>query len=463
MTEQARFSELDDWLAWLETLHPREIDLGLDRIREVAQRLGVLTPKATVLTVGGTNGKGSCIATLNAFLLDGQHSVGTYTSPHIARYNERIRINGHPASSESICRAFAAIDAAREDISLTYFEFGTLAALWLFEEAGLEYWCLEVGLGGRLDAVNIVEPSVSIVTSIALDHEQWLGDTRELIAVEKLGIARPGGVLISSEPDLPKLAADTLAELACTSYFLNEQFSLSQDGEATSITLHRDTPITFRISASDIHLPETSVACAVQALSVVGLQPSQEVFERVVRQLHLAGRFERLWHNEVSIILDVAHNPAALARMASSLARKGIRRVAVVVAMMSDKKISSALTHIAPVVEHWFCAQINDMPRSAKSEDLANIVAQLGVPAKQISACASVAEALQDALDLAHADAPLGAATEKSGGTIDAETPVPASSLEPSTNDAQRDLHVLVVGSFFTVADAHRYLSQHRL
>ena len=198
-----RFTTLDDWLRWQETLHPKAIELGLDRVRTVLHRLQPEALPFAVITVGGTNGKGSCLAFLDAILRAAGYRVGAYASPHLLRYNERIRVDGVEADDETLCRTFARIDAARGDISLTYFEFGTLAALERFREAGVEVAVLEVGLGGRLDAVNVVDADAALVTSIALDHTDWLGPDRDSIGYEKAGIYRPGRPAICADPDPP--------------------------------------------------------------------------------------------------------------------------------------------------------------------------------------------------------------------------------------------------------------------
>lgn len=192
------------WLAWQESLHPTEIELGLERSRAVAERLGVLAPAATVLTVAGTNGKGSTVAMLDTTYRLAGYRVATYTSPHLLRYNERIKVAGLPVDDDLICDAFAQVDAARGDTPLTFFEFGTLAALVIFAAAGLDIMILEVGMGGRLDAVNIVDPSVAIIATLDIDHVEWLGNTREAIAREKAGIMRAHTPAVCSDPEVPQ-------------------------------------------------------------------------------------------------------------------------------------------------------------------------------------------------------------------------------------------------------------------
>ncbi|HEY1077238.1 MAG TPA: Mur ligase family protein, partial [Fontimonas sp.] len=199
----AESRSLADWLSWQEKLHPRDIALGLGRVGEVARRLGLTEQAPPTLTVGGTNGKGSSAHLAALIYQQAGYHVGLYTSPHLLHYNERVRINGQLASDADLCRAFTAIDKARGDVSLTYFEFGTLAALWLFREAQVQVQVLEVGLGGRLDAVNILDADVALITSIGIDHQDWLGDSRESIAREKAGIFRHGRAAVVAEPDPP--------------------------------------------------------------------------------------------------------------------------------------------------------------------------------------------------------------------------------------------------------------------
>ncbi|HET6396761.1 MAG TPA: Mur ligase family protein, partial [Pseudoxanthomonas sp.] len=195
--------DLQQWLAHIERQHPKAIEMGLERVREVAARLGLARPAAQVVTVGGTNGKGSTVAFVEAIARAGGWKVGAYTSPHLLRYNERVRIDGADAGDAALAAAFAAVEAARGDTPLTYFEYGTLAALWLFQRAGLDLAVLEVGLGGRLDAVNLVDADVAVITTVDIDHTEWLGADRESIGREKAGIARPWKPLVLGEVDSP--------------------------------------------------------------------------------------------------------------------------------------------------------------------------------------------------------------------------------------------------------------------
>ncbi|MDD5036629.1 MAG: Mur ligase family protein, partial [Methylococcaceae bacterium] len=203
-----RYTKLDDWLLWQETLHPKSIDLGLARVRKVYQALRPIESPRLTITVGGTNGKGSCVALLDAMLRAQGYRVGAYTSPHLLRYNERIRIDGECAEDTILCEAFERIDHARGDISLSFFEFGTLAALEIFAAASLDVQILEVGLGGRLDAVNLIDTDAALITGIDIDHQDWLGETRDAIALEKAGILRPGKPAVCGDPNPPQALLD---------------------------------------------------------------------------------------------------------------------------------------------------------------------------------------------------------------------------------------------------------------
>ena len=234
-----RFSTLDAWLSWLEQCHPSEIDLGLSRIGQVYQRLAAFPSASTkVITVAGTNGKGTCVNSLSFLLKQTGAAVGAYTSPHLLHYNERVQINGQPVSDDQLCEAFAAIDAARGDISLTYFEFGTLAAFYLFAQAQLDYWVLEVGLGGRLDAVNILDADIAVITSIALDHEAWLGNDLMQIGLEKAGIMRDGKPVIVASLDYPASIDEKISQLNCPAFYLGQQFGFQEEKQSDAWQLY---------------------------------------------------------------------------------------------------------------------------------------------------------------------------------------------------------------------------------
>lgn len=342
-------ASLHAWLDYQQRLHPNAIELGLERVRAVAARLGLIDADRVTLTVGGTNGKGSS-ATLAALIY--QHAgyrSGLYRSPHLLRYNERVVIDGVEASDAALCRAFAAIEQARGELALTYFEFGTLAALWLFAEAGVQVQVLEVGLGGRLDAVNIVDADAAIVTNIGLDHQDWLGNGREAIGFEKAGIFRSGRPAIVVDPAPPQSLLRHAHEQRAVLRTLGTDFSYMQHDDGAG---WRWQSVQRVLDA----LPLPGLRGAAQLRNAAGvlaaidaLQPRLPVAEAAIRaalpQLRLAGRFEnrgRWW-------FDVAHNTEAAEVLADNLAQLlPDRRPWLVLGMLSDKPVENVVRALAP-------------------------------------------------------------------------------------------------------------------
>ena len=218
-------SNLQAWLAHISRVHPREIELGLERVQCIADAMSLSKPPK-VITVAGTNGKGSVVSVMESFLCNAGVQVGSYTSPHLHRFNERIRLQGFPCDDDFICEALSRIDAIRREVSLSYFEFATLAALWIFQRKRVSVALLEVGLGGRLDAVNILDPDVSVITSIGLDHQDWLGDNREEIGLEKAGILRQESIFVCGDPDPPLSVVRKARELSCISLYQGQEFGI---------------------------------------------------------------------------------------------------------------------------------------------------------------------------------------------------------------------------------------------
>ena len=358
-------SPLAAWLSYLEQLHSKPIDLGLDRVSQVAARLDVLRPAPFVFTVAGTNGKGTTCRTLESILLAAGYRVGVYSSPHLVRYTERVRVQGGELAESAHTASFAEIEAVRGDISLSYFEFGTLSALWLFKQAQLDVVILEVGLGGRLDATNMVDADVAVVTSIALDHTDWLGPDRESIGREKAGIFRAGKPAVVGEPDMPH----TIAEVA---------------QEKSAQLLQRDVAWHYEVGAqswrfrdaqgelSDLPLPQVpqpNAATALAALRASKLAVSEQAIRDGIERAILPGRFQ-IVSESPRLILDVAHNPHAAGYLAGRLAalpKSG--RVLAVVGMLHDKDISGTLACLEPVVDSWYCAHLEG-PRGATAEQL---------------------------------------------------------------------------------------------
>ncbi len=375
-----RFQTLDEWLEWQADLHPSAIELGLGRVSAVWQRMHSKPLPATVITVAGTNGKGSCVAMLDAILRAGGYSSGCYSSPHLLRYNERIRINGAEASDEQICDAFERVDQARADISLTYFEFGTLAALHIFAAARPEILILEVGLGGRLDAVNIIDPDVALITSVGLDHMDWLGETRELIALEKAGILRSGRPAVCGDPDPPHTLHHYAEELGVPLHLLGRDFRYQA----------RDAVWDWqgnRLAFSDLPRPALpgnfqlqNAAAVLATLEVLADKHplSAEAVAEGLRQVRLAGRFQEI-AGPISLILDVAHNPAAAQVLADTLKETPCQgRTLAVFAMLADKDIDAVASIMAPHIDHWYLGAVADR-RAASAQELQQRLTRLGL------------------------------------------------------------------------------------
>ena len=371
-----RFDSLPEWLDWQQTLHHSEIDLGLPRVRSVAQALFDLPTDYPVITVAGTNGKGSVSAYLHAMLAAAGFKTGVFTSPHLQAYNERIQIDGKPVSDEQLVAAFARIDAARAHTSLTYFEFSALAALLLFDEFVVDCAILEVGMGGRLDAINIVDADVAIITNVALDHVQWLGTDREQIGAEKAGIMRSGKAAICGDRDPPasllKHARETGARLKC----LGRDFDCIRDGE------------TWIYQSADAFLgglPLPGLAGAIQidnaAVAVAALQELGERFPVAIGHLHkglkeafLPGRIQRVGQDP-EWILDVSHNPAAARVLADWLAAtRANGQTLLVFAMLEDKDAAGVARVLAGNVDAWFLGSLAGS-RALSARDLQKRIA----------------------------------------------------------------------------------------
>jgi len=364
-------SPLATWLYYLEHLHTQAIELGLDRIRQVALRLDLLKPAPFVFTVAGTNGKGTTCRTLETLLIAAGYRVGVYSSPHLVRYTERVRVQGKELSEAQHCASFAEIEAGRADISLTYFEFGTLSALNLFRQAQLDVVILEVGLGGRLDATNIVDADVAVVTSIALDHTDWLGPDRESIGREKAGVFRAGKPAVVGEPDMPHSIAVVAQEKGAQLLQRNRDWSWHAQAESWSL---RDA----QGELNDLPLPQVplpNAATALVALRVSGLEVSEMQIRASLPLAMLPGRFQTISESP-RVILDVAHNPHAAGYLASRLATLPKRgKVHAVVGMLHDKDIAGTLAALAPMVDAWYCAPL-DGPRGASAEQLLDVLPQ---------------------------------------------------------------------------------------
>lgn len=414
---------LDQWLHTIESLHPSEIDLGLERLRIVAQRMGLDRPGKTVITVAGTNGKGSTVAMLEAIYIAAGYTVGSYTSPHLMHYNERIRINGQMVSDQTLCASFERINRERAEVSLTYFEFGTLAGLQILEDAQVDVALLEVGLGGRLDGVNIVDPDIAVITSIGLDHQDWLGDTRELIGREKAGIFRSGIKAVCGDLDPPTSVLEEAQRLGTKLLLQGRDFQYEQraeqwtwqgqgvDGEA--YTLH-DLPV----PALDL----INASSVLQVVQCAGVPVEAPAIVQALASVSVPGRFQRvIGPSNRTIFLDVAHNPHAGLLLAQKLKKlrqnaefKGAIRV--VLAMMQDKDHIGYYKVLESECDFWYIAAFAQ-PRCANAVLLAEKL-------------------------------------EVAGASISGQFDTVSSALWRACSDASADDVILVTGSFMTVTDA---------
>lgn len=396
-------TSLPSWLTWLEQNHPREIDLGLERVSIVAKRMSLLVPTATVVTVAGTNGKGSCVTATASLLRAAGFSVGVYTSPHLIHYNERIVVNGDSVSDTEICIAFNAIFSACQQtdelasypISLTYFEYGTLAALEVFRRRGVTAMVLEVGLGGRLDAINIIDPDVAVITSIALDHIDWLGDNREVIGFEKAGIMRAGKPVVCADFSPPDSIAAYADQLGAQLQLIEHDFGYAESDDTwmwwSGETRFTDQPLP--------QLPLPSVAAAVQVATILGINLATIDAFNSLSQLRVPGRFQRLQWREREVILDVAHNPAATAYLLSRLQQSNLlpRPIHAIVAMMSDKDRVESLANLRGVVTNWYLADLSFIPRAATTSQLQQTLAEMNQTAHFVGSVAECLSAAHDA------------------------------------------------------------------
>lgn len=444
-------SSLDAWLKHLENLHSREIDMGLDRVRAVAQRLKLplnfeqritnsKQPTHQVMVFSGTNGKGSTLALTESMALAQGLTVGSYTSPHFLNFNERIKINSQPVADAVITQAFSRIEAARltppeATISLSYFEFATLAGLLVFQAAGVDLWLLEVGLGGRLDAVNIVDADLAVLVTVAQDHADYLGADLEFIGHEKAGTFRQDRPVVLGSKNLPDSVFLVAEQLDCQVFQLGEAFQRSPNadkgwawqgiGLTVNLGVEEQVPIYLTHLPSN-PLPPDNAATAIQALLLLRPDLTEQAIKQGLANASLTGRMQR----EGAWLLDVAHNPEAANYLASRLAEQGktehfkSKRLGLV-GMMADKDIHATLLPLLPWVDAWVVTSL-PLPRAIKADSLANLLLSLGAKVLLVDS--------DDQGDLAFA-------TAKQQLQIDYD-------------------EVLVMGSFFTLAQVLRHLQQ---
>lgn len=380
---------LTDWLNWQETLHLSEIELGLERIGKVARKMGLMQPPFTVITVAGTNGKGSCVALLESILRKQGFKTGTYTSPHLLRYNERIALNGEAAKDSIICDAFESIDTAREQTSLTYFEFGTLAAMTCFFRQQVDVAILEVGLGGRLDATNVWDADLAIITGIAIDHVSWLGDNRESIAIEKAGIMRCGKPVVCGDPDPPATIADEARRKKAHLFQLGQHYSYKPNGEdhwewcwLTSMQSDKHCRIYPKPALSG-HFQLNNAATVVTGLHLLDQQlpVTEQSIRQGLRSVTLPGRLQLLSTNPHWLI-DVAHNPQSAEQLAHYLIQNPVSGdQPALFSMLEDKDIEQVVQLMKSLINEWHLVELSGN-RSLTNRQLSDRLKKAGVTAE---------------------------------------------------------------------------------
>lgn len=363
--QPSQSSCLDDWLCYLEAIHPATIDMGLERITQVAEQVGLLESFSKIILIGGTNGKGTTARCLEALLLNQGFSVGTYSSPHLIRYTECVRVNGVELDEQYHIDAFKQIDDTRGDTSLTQFEFGTLGALSIFKRCNVDYILLEVGLGGRNDATNIVMPVASVITTIDLDHKAFLGDTRESVGYHKAGIFRANKPAIVGDFNIPDSVTDYGTEIAAKMVLANKDFHFTQL-ESQFRWQYFDNDWYF----DNPNIPAQNVATALTVLATLDLLPSFESVQCCLSEIQVEGRFQQLSTFPL-VYVDVAHNPESaryLATKLQHLRQKGFK-IHALAAMLADKDKASVLKTLTPYVDRWSLASLHG-PRGERAENL---------------------------------------------------------------------------------------------
>ncbi len=419
---QPKPTTIQEWLVYIEALHPKSIAMGLDRVQAVASKLSLI-PSFPIITVAGTNGKGSTCEMLSRIYSEAGYKVGCYTSPHLIRYNERVRVNHQEVSDQDLCMAFEAVEAARGDIALTYFEMGTLAAMWHFCRANLDVVILEVGLGGRLDAVNIFEPACAIVTTVDLDHMEYLGETREKIGFEKAGVFRANKLAICGDENPPESLLNYAETIGADLKLINRDFQVKKTGQGWQ---YSDEALVLQLPvlglAGEFQLANAACAiCTVHHLKYI-FPVSQANIHAALGAVRLTGRFQQV-QSKPQIIVDVAHNPHAATSLAQNLQSTPCAgRTLAVFAMLADKDIEGVVSAVAPCISRWYIADIQ-AARGAKALDLQKtLVRQVNQSSVR----------LFDDVGMA---------------------------LAAACKDADKNDRIIAFGSFYTVADAINWVS----
>nr|WP_221230674.1 bifunctional tetrahydrofolate synthase/dihydrofolate synthase [Xanthomonas sp. CFBP 8152] len=392
---------LSDWLAYIEQQHPQNIAMGLERVREVAARLQIEAPARHVIVVGGTNGKGSTVAFIEAIAQAAGWKVGSYTSPHLLRYNERVRIDGNEAGDAQLVDAFAAVEAARGQTALTYFEYGTLAALWLLQRSGLDLAVLEIGLGGRLDAVNLIDSDVAVITTVDIDHTDWLGEDREAIGTEKAGIIRAWKPVVLGEIDPPSSVLRRAYQVganairAGSDYFFEPIEAQHPDAPQWR---WRDVAVTLELPMPALQAPVqlANAAAAIAALQALPVDLPEAAWAQGIANARVAGRLQRSDIDGVQVLLDVGHNPQAARALADALgAQAHTGSTHAIYAALADKDVLGVVEAVAAQVDHWTLAGLD----GARGQSAQALQARLrGSAAAQAACHGDVAGALRAVL-----------------------------------------------------------------
>ncbi|QIM63028.1 bifunctional folylpolyglutamate synthase/dihydrofolate synthase [Pasteurellaceae bacterium Orientalotternb1] len=422
---------LETWLSYLEKSHFKPIDMGLDRIRNVAETLHLLKPAPYVITVAGTNGKGSTCKLLETVLLKKGLKVGVYSSPHLIYYNERVRVQGEMVSDEDLIQTFDFIEQHKSQ-SLTYFEFSTLAALDIFRRQQVDVAILEVGLGGRLDATNIVDPNLAVITSIGIDHVEFLGDNREAIGREKAGIFRANIPVVIGEPDCPQSILDYAAELNCQVFRRNHDWQLSLKNDRLLWQTQTEN-LAFPLPK----IPAPNAATAIAVLKALPLEISDELISQGIAETQMTGRFQQLTESDLQnfsgirplapVIVDVGHNPHAARYLAERLQamKSSSPKIYAVFSVLVDKDLSGIVEPLADVIDEWHCAGLHGF-RGQSGEQVSEKLLQV-LPTAKVRTYDDVPVASQNVFQLA----------------------------------TKKDM-IIVFGSFHTVADFMLFLQKNR-
>ncbi|XOV81313.1 MAG: bifunctional tetrahydrofolate synthase/dihydrofolate synthase [Aestuariibacter sp.] len=413
-SDSATLRNLPEWLSYLEQIHPSTIELGLERTQSVYGQLS-LPGFNRVITVAGTNGKGTTCRAIEAMAIAQGVSVGVYSSPHLIDYRERVRVNDQLLSEAEHCWAFQQVENCRTNTSLTYFEFGTLAALVLLAKQNLDLIILEVGLGGRLDAVNIVDPDVAVITTIDLDHQDWLGNSRDKIATEKAGILRHGKPAIIGELQPPESLFQKTESLGCAAVWQGQDFGVKNDSGKTLVWQRGNRDVEL----PDCNFPLQNMATAIAAGRALGWPVEQELVNTAFSNLTLPGRCQLVRQNP-DVIVDVAHNPQATHYLLQQVMERTFGCLHLVCGMLCDKDSQASLQPFTSLAAKWYLAEVNS-PRSAKVEVLKSCLSEN----QEVEDFVSISEAYSEAL----------------------------------TNAEPEDL-IVVFGSFFTVAEVFAFLGE---